>query len=59
MLKVLVYMQILMVCLKMDDSIGLEWDQALFGLVIVSIFMLTSASCILAYSLLIGWRSFR
>lgn len=59
MLKMLVLIQMEIVCWKMDDNVNMEWDQALLGFVILGLFLALSGLSIMVYSLLICLKSFR
>jgi hypothetical protein len=58
MLKVLMLIQFLIILLKMDETITLEWTQTLFGLVIISFFLTFVAILVLAYSFLLSFGCF-
>lgn len=47
--------QLLIICLKIDEIISLEWDQTLFGLIIIFFFLLVTSCCVFVYSFLVSW----
>jgi hypothetical protein len=46
--------QLLIICLKIDETVTLEWNQTLFGFVIIFFFLIVAAVSIFAYSLFIS-----
>jgi hypothetical protein len=59
LLKMLMFIQFLIITLKIDQRITLEWKQVMVGFMIILFFLVLTGICILVYSFLVSRWGFR